>query len=617
MFKTDTHRGVTVAMRALPVGCRTRGVVVAMVSLALATAATAEPSHGIAMYGAPALPPDFVSLPHVNPDAPRGGQMSLGETGGFDSLNPFILQGRAPATLARLTVESLLGRNYDEPFTLYGLLAESVEVDSDRGWVEFTLRPGARFSDGSPVTVADVLWSFETLGTRGSPRYLGAWAKVARAEQTGPRSLRFTFNTADRELPLILGLRPVLQKAQWQDKPFDQSGLEAPVGSGPYVVDRFEPGRYIVFRKNPDWWGADLPINRGQHNFETIRIDYFADAGALFEAFKAGEVGIYRESSPARWQDSYDFARVSSGDVVKAEIPHGRPSGMTGFAMNTRRAPFDDWRVREALIQAFNFEFINATLNGGQEPRIASYFSNAPLAMRPGPASGAVRALLMPFADILPPGVLAGYALPQGDGSVANRKGLRAAMRLLAEAGWQVSEGVLRDGQGRPFRFEILLEQGGARVQAAADIYVQALRRLGIAARVTSVDPAQYVERTNAFDFDMTYMSRALSLSPGNEQWLYWGSAAADRPGSRNWAGVRSPAVDAMISALLTARDQEGFLAAARALDRVLTAGRYVIPLWFSDVSRLAHNKDLRYPAKIPLYGDWIGFLPEVWWHED
>jgi peptide/nickel transport system substrate-binding protein len=569
------------------------------------------------MYGAPALPPDFVSLPHVNPDAPKGGQIVFGETGGFDSLNPFIVKGRAPGALARLTVETLLGRSHDEPFTLYGLLAESVETDPARTWVEFTLREGARFSDGAPVTVEDVLWSFETLGTQGSPRYLGAWAKVARAEATGPRSVRFTFNTPDRELPLILGLRPILQKAQWRDRAFDESGLEAPIGSGPYVVERFEPGRFIVFRKNPGWWGADLPFNRGQHNFERIRYDYYSDAGALFEAFKAGEIGVYREGNPARWLDSYDFDRIASGEVVKSEIPHGRPSGMMGFAFNTRRAPFDDWRVRQALIEAFDFGFVNDTLNGGQEPRITSYFSNSPLAMRPGPAEGAVRDLLAPFADNLPPGALAGYAVSQGGGSVGNRRGLRAAAQLLEQAGWHVDEGVLRDPTGAPFRFEILLEQGGARLQAAADIYVQALRRLGVAARVNTVDSAQYVERTNAFDFDMTYMARALSLSPGTEQWLYWGSAAADQPGSRNWAGVKSDAVDAMINALLTARDEAGFLAAARALDRVLTAGRYVIPLWYSDVSRLAHNKELRYPPTIPLYGDWLGFLPEVWWREE
>ena len=607
---------MTGSRRALVQGGRVI-LVVAVTWLAQAMGAVAAPAHGIAMYGAPALPPDFVALPHVNPEAPKGGQITLGETGGFDSLNPFILRGRAPAALARLTVETLLARSFDEPFTLYGLLAESVEVDSARSWVEFTLRKGARFSDGSPVTVADVLWSFETLGTQGSPRYLGAWAKVGRTEQTGPRSVRFTFNTPDRELPLILGLRPILQKAQWQGKAFDQSGLEAPVGSGPYIVERFEPGRFITFRKTPDWWGADLPINRGQYNFERIRYDYYSDAGVLFEAFKAGEVGVYREGNPARWQDSYDFARLRSGDVVRSEIPHGRPSGIRGFAMNTRRAPFDDWRVREALLQAFNFAFINDTVNGGQEPRITSYFSNSPLAMRPGPAQGAVRNLLLPFADGLPPGTLVGYALPQGDGTAANRQGLRAATGLLEQAGWQVKDGILHNADGVPFRFEILLEQGGARVQAAADIFVQALRRLGVEARVTTVDPAQYVERTNAFDFDMTYMSRALSLSPGNEQWLYWGSAAAGQPGSRNWPGVRSAAVDAMITALLTARDQQGFLAATRALDRVLTAGRYVIPLWFSDVSRLAHNKKLRYPDKIPLYGDWLGFLPEVWWYEE
>ena len=595
---------------------RLRAALAAAVILA-APPAAAEPAHGIAMYGAPALPPDFVALPYANPDAPGGGRIVFGEAGGFDSLNPYILKGRAPWGVGLLTVETLMGRSYDEPFTLYGVLAESVETDAARSFVEFTLREGARFSDGSPVTVADVLWSFETLGTEGSPRYHTAWDKVATAEATGPRSVRFTFTTEDRELPLILGLRPILKKAQWEGKDFAESGLEAPIGSGPYVVEAFEPGRFITFAKNPEWWAADLPFYRGQHNFDEIRYDYFGDGGVVFEAFKAGEISTYREGNAARWLDSYDFPAVRSGEVVKSEIPHQRPSGLHGLVFNTRKPIFSDWRVREALIRAFNFEFVNATLNGGLEPRIASYFSNSPLGMRPGPAEGRVRALLEPFADSLPPGTLEGYALPVSDGTEANRAGIRAATRLLEEAGWRVHDGVLQDAAGEPFRFEVLLAQGAAETQALVSIYVEALRRLGIEAVVTTVDSAQYTERTNVYDFDMAHQVIGLSLSPGNEQWLYWGSAGVTAPGTRNWAGVDSPAADAMIEALLTATSQDGFLAAARALDRVLTAGRYAIPLWFQDVGRIAHVKELRYPDTIPLYGDWLGFQPEVWWYQD
>ena len=578
----------------------------------------AQATHGIAMYGAPALPPDFVSLPHVNPDAPKGGRIVFGESGGFDSLNPYILKGNAPAGVSALTVESLMGRSYDEPFALYGLLAESVETDEARSFVAFTLRDGARFSDGSPVTPEDVLWSFETLGTQGSPRYASAWAKIARAEKTGPRTVRFTFNTADRELPLILGLRPILKKAQWDGKDFTVSSLDPIIGSGPYVVGPFEPGRFISYVKNPDWWGADLPFNRGQHNFDEVRYDYFGDGGVVFEAFKAGDITSYREANPAAWAGNYAFPAVQSGEVVLSEIPHQRPSGIDGFVFNTRREIFADWRVREALIQAFNFEFINQTLTGGVQPRITSYFSNSTLGMTPGaPAEGREKALLAPFADSLLPGALEGYALPVSDGSEANRKGIREATRLLQEAGWTVTDGVLTNASGTPFAFDILLAQGEDDMLSIANIYVEALKRLGIAVTVTSVDSAQYKERTNAYDFDMTHYIRSLSLSPGNEQTLYWGAAGVTEPGTRNWMGMNSPAAEAMIQTLLTATDPEEFTAATRALDRVLTSGRYVVPIWYSDISRIAHAKQLRYPDRLPIYGDWLGFQPDVWWYQD
>ncbi len=573
--------------------------------------------HGIAMYGEPELPPDFDSLPHANPDAPQGGRMVFGESGGFDSLNPFILPGTAPWPQSSHTVESLMGRNYDEPFTLYGLLAESVETNDARDFVEFTLREEARFSDGSPVTIEDVKWSFETLGTDGHPRYHGAWENIDTMEQTGPRSVRFTFKHEDRELPLILGLRPILQKAQFEGRDFARSSLDPVIGSGPYVVADFEPGRHVVFEKNPDWWGADLPFNRGQHNLDELRYEYFADGNVIFEAFTAGNLDTYRESSPVRWDRSYDFPAVRDGDVVKSEIAHQRPSGITGFVFNTRRDRFADWRVREALLLAFNFEFINKIINDGAEPRITSYFSNSELGMRDGPVEGRVRELLEPFADDLKPGALDGYTLPATDGGAGNRANLRRAMSLLEEAGWRVEDGVLRDADGRAFRFEILLSQGERSTQAVANAYVEALRRLGIEARVNVIDSAQLRERTNNFDFDMTRYTRSLSLSPGNEQRQYWGSAAADQPGSRNWMGVESPAIDAMIDRMLTTDSHEEFVAATRALDRALTTGRYVIPFWYSEVSRVAHRSRLQYPERLPVYGDWIGFQPEVWWSEE
>lgn len=580
--------------------------------------AGAEPRHGIAMYGDPALPPDFVSLPHVNPDAPKGGRIVQGEVGSFDSLNPHILKGRVPWQLRFLAYESLLGRSYDEPFTLYGLLAESVETDDARTWVEFTLREEARFSDGSPVTVEDVLWSYETLGTVGHPRYHATWDKVASADVVGPRTVRFTFTEADRELPLIMGLRPILKKAQWDGLDFAESGIDViPISSAPYVIDEFEAGRFVSLKRNPDYWGADIPFRRGTNNLDEIRMEFFGDGAVMFEAFKAGLLTTMRETNATKWAEQYDFPAVNAGDVVKSEIPHQRPSGIAGLVMNTRNPIFADWRVREAMITAFNFEFVNQVLNGGEAPRITSYFSNSVLGMRDGPAEGLVRELLEPHAQDLPPGVLEGYSLHASDGSERNRAGIRRATALFEEAGWTVTDGVLSNADGDPFTFEIVLNQGSSETQRIVDIYVSALSRLGIEPTVSTVDSAQYKERTNAFDFDMAYYIRGLSLSPGNEQLLYWGSEAADTEGSRNWMGMKSPPAEAMIERMLNSESQDEYIAATRALDRILTTGRYVVPFWHNPVARLAHVKELKYPSRLPIYGDWIGFQPDVWWYEE
>ena len=570
------------------------------------------------MYGEPALSEDYTALPYVNQDAPKGGRIIFGAAGTYDSFNPWIVKGRAPWSLRSQVFESLMGRNWNEPFSLYGLIAESIETDDERGWVEFTIREEARFSDGSPVTIENVMWSFETLGTKGHPRYKIAWGKIKDMTQTGERSVRFTFNTADRELPLILGLRPVLQKAQWDGKDFDESSLDIPVGSGPYVVSDFEIGRYFLLRRNPDYWGKDLGFNRGRHNFDEMRFEYFGDSGIVFEAFKAGEFTTFREWNAAKWESAYDFPALKRGEIVKSIIPHQRPSGVKGFVMNTRREIFQDWRVREALIHVFNFEFINHILNDGIPPRITSYFSNSPLGMRPGPAQGRVRELLEAYSGDLLPGALDGYILPVSDGKTANRKNVRAALDLFRQAGWAIADdGKLKNSQGDAFRFEILLVRGSSDTIAVANIYTAALERLGIEVDVVVIDSAQYKERTTTYDFDMTWYSRAMSLSPGNEQRLYWGGAGVDTPGSRNWMGVDSPAIDAMIDTMLMARDKDEFVAAVRALDRILISGRYVVPTWYYDHSRIAHRKELKFPEQLSIYGDWLGFLPDVWWYEE
>lgn len=591
-------------------------LIAAISSSIWAISAIAEPKYGISMYGEPALGADFGNLPYANPNAAQGGRIVFGESGGFDSLNPYILKGSAPWGVRAHVVESLMGRNWDEPFTLYGLLAETIETGPNREWVEFTLREEAAFSDGSPLTIEDVMWSFETMGTKGHPRYSSSWKKIETMERTGPRSVRFTFNVVDLELPLILGLRPVLKKADWDDRNFEDSSVDKLTATGPYTIGDFEPGRFISFKRNPDYWGNDLAFNKGRHNVDEIRYDFFGDGDVVFEAFKAGEISTQREWNAGKWDVNYNFAAVQDGEIIKSEIPHQRPSGIKGFVMNTRRDQFKDWRVRDAMINAFNFEFINQTLNGGTQPRITSYFSNSVLGMEEGPATGRVLEFLEPYKSELLPGALEGYTLPMSDGSDRNRSNLRAATDQLAAAGWSIQDGRLKNADGKNFEFEIMLKSGSSENEAIINIYTDALKRLGIVPTVSLVDSSQYKERTSNYDFDMTYYRRGLSLSPGNEQNLYWGSAGVTEPGTRNYMGMSSPAAEAMIDKLLNAESQDDFRAAAQSLDRVLTSGRYVIPIWHSTISRLAHKSELKFPSTLPMYGDWIGFLPDVWWIE-
>ena len=599
-----------------------RGVYAASILTAAAilidSTAHAESAHGIAMYGEPALPHDFVSLPYANPDAPKGGAIVLGNTGGFDSLNPYIAKGTVPWQLRFFTHESLMGRTQEEPFALYGLIAESINTNEDRTWVEFTLHSEATFSDDSPITVEDVIWSFETLGTEGHPRYRGLWSKISSVEQTGPSSVRFTFGEENRELALLVGMRPILQKSQWEGKEFaDAKIADIPMGSGPYVITKYDAGRSVQLTRNENYWGADLPLRSGTNNFGQITLDFYGDSTAQDEAFKAGQVSAQREFNAERWNSRYDFPRAVAGNVVKTEIPHKKPSGMTGFVMNSRRAPFDDWRVREALIQAFNFEFINGALTGGAQPRITSYFSNSLLAMQEGQAQGRTAELLAPFAADMPPGLMEGYVLPVSNGSERNRQGLRNAIALLKEAGWEPVDGMMQNADGESLSLTILLAQGKSEHKAIADLYLGALKRLGVAAEVETVDNAQYVERTGKFDFDVTYYRRSLSLSPGNEQQFYWGSPSASMEGSRNLMGAQSSAVDTMVDAMLKAGSQGDFVAAVRGLDRALMTGRYVIPFWQFTTGRIAHVKEMKYPENLPIYGDGPYYMPEVWWWED
>ncbi|GAA3875612.1 extracellular solute-binding protein [Celeribacter arenosi] len=580
--------------------------------------AFAEPKHGISMYGEPDLGPDFTALPYARADAPKGGSIITGEGGGFDSLNPFILKGSAPWQLRFFYAESLMGRAYSEPFTLYCLLCETVETGPNREWVEFTLRPEAAFSDGTPVTVEDVMWSFETLGTEGHGRYASLWGKFASMEKTGDNSVRFTFNEENAELALLVAIRPILKKGYWDDKDFTESGMDKiPVVSGPYVISDAEAGSYIELTRNPDYWGKDVPFMQGQANFDTIRFEYFGDASLVIEAFKAGELNAHREFNLQTWEDQYDFPSVQSGDVVKSVIPHQRPTGMTGFGMNTRLPQLADWRVRQALIEAFNFEYINEVQTGSKQTRITSWYSNSPLGMDEGPAEGRVAEFLAEYADDLPPGAMEGYSFPVTSGREIDRTTTRRALALFEEAGYTVENGMLVDANKAPFTFDILLKSGDNENISIINTYVSALNQLGIQPTVSVVDPAQYTERVDTFDFGMTPIRYGLSLSPGNEQYALFGSDAADAPGSRNQMGIKSAAVDGLIGKMLSAQSQDDFYAATRALDRVLTAGRYAIPIYSWNVSLNAHAKEMKIPEPLPIYGDWIMWREMTWYWEE
>ncbi|MEO1491467.1 MAG: extracellular solute-binding protein [Pseudomonadota bacterium] len=567
------------------------------------------------MYGAPALPPAFTHLPYVNPEAPKGGTVIFGETGGFDSLNPYILKGRAPWPMRVHVVESLMARSFDEPFTLYGLLAESVEVPEDRSWVAFTLREAARFSDGTPVTTEDVIWSFETLGTVGHPRYRNAWSGIAAIRATGPRTVRIDLAEPNRELPLILGLRPILKKAQFETVDFASAGNVEVIGSGAYVIDSYEPGRFITFRKNPDWWGRDLSINRGLNNFETIRYEYFRNQDALWESVRTGAISIFADYDVVRWAEQYDFPAMTDGEMQRAEIAYSRPSGMEGFVFNTRREIFADRTVREALALTFDWEWINARVFRDQYARITSYFAGSPLAAAAVAGEGE-RAVLAPYAASLPEGTLdALWSPPVSDGSGRNRRNLRSAGRMLDTAGWTVVDGIRVNAAGEPFTFEILVNSD--RDQTLASLWRETLERLGIEMTVRQVDQAQYQERRSDYDYDMIVNRWAMSLSPGTEQRLYFGAAGRETPGTRNYMGVADPAVDAMIAAMLAAREPEEFTSAVRALDRVLTAGIYVIPFGVAPADRVVWKQGFARPDVDNLYGWWGWWAgPAVWWKE-
>ncbi len=580
-------------------------VVVALVgsSVGAGTAEEVRPVHGVAMHGSPALPPDFAHLPYADPNAPKGGRLTLAAIGTFDNLNPFILKGNDAAG-SGLPFESLTVQNLDEAFSEYGLLAETIEMPADRSWVAFTLRPEARWHDGRPVTVRDVAFSLETLKSKGEPFYRAYYANVVRAEAAGERRVKFVFDgTLNRELPLIVGQMPILPEHYWNGRDFEKTTLEPPLGSGAYRVKAVDPGRSITYERVADYWGADVPVMRGRYNYDEVRYVYFRDPNVALEALKAGEFDLRIENSSRFWATGYTGPAVERGLIRKEAIPREGGAGMQGFVYNLRRPIFKNRALREALNYAFDFEWTRKNLFYDNYFRSESYFPNSELGAR-GPISEAERALLEPFRDRLPAEVFEKvYEAPKTDGSGNIRDNLRKAFEILKAGGYEVRQSKLVElASGRPVAFEILLDQGGL-FERIVGPFVKNLERLGVEARIRTVDDAQYQRRLEEFDFDMVVAVFPQSLSPGNEQRNFWSSAAARQTGSRNLIGLQDPVVDALIDKIIQAPDRDALIAACRALDRVLIWGHYVIPHWHNRETWIAAWDKFSRAAMGPRYG--------------
>lgn len=580
-------------------------------------AAPAGPQYAIAMHGRPALPEDFTHLPYANPEAPKGGRLVVGFQGTFDSLNPFNLKAGSTAQGLNTNVfQTLMARSQDEPFTVYGQIARTIETDADRSYAIFRLDPRARFSDGTPITSADVLFSFELLREKGRPQQRAAYALIKHVETPDAETIRFDFpGINDREMPLTLALMPVLPHHRVNPETFDNASLAIPIGSGPYRVVEVDPGQRLILRRNKDYWAKDLPVDRGLFNFDEIEIDYYRDANALFEAFRAGLLDFRTETSPLLWTTSYDFPSLRDHRAWRASLPIGGPKGMEGFVFNLRRPMFDDTRVREALGMMFDFEWINANLFSGLYTRTKSFFDDSELASTGRPASAAERALLAPFPAAVRTDFLEGrWAPPQTDGTGHDRIWPKRALGLLAAAGYELNgEQLVKNGV--PLRFEIMVQTLAQ--QRLALTYAASLARIGIDAHVRAVDEVQYQRRRQTFDFDMMIGTWLASASPGNEQRGRWSSVSADQPGSYNLAGVKSPAADAMIAALLAARTQEDFVTAVRAYDRVLLSGFYIVPLFHASQQWIAASAGLGRPDAIPAYGPPTGGATlDTWWRK-
>jgi peptide/nickel transport system substrate-binding protein len=568
-------------------------------------------AHAIAMHGAPKYPDGFSHFSYADPNAPKGGRVVLGQTGSFDTLNPLIIRGEAVVGIREWVYETLMARGFDEPFTMYGLIAKSVEVPDDRSSVTFHIDPRARFSDGQPITADDVIFSMETLRERGRPNHRNSYKKVVRTERMSDLAVRFVFDDrGDREMPLIMASMPVLPKHLLTPETFERTTLVPIVGSGPYTIASVDPGRSITYKRNPNYWGRDLPVNRGRFNFDEIRYEYFRDMSVQFEAFKSGVLSIRSEDDPKLWSSGYDIPAKRDGRMLLREVETGLPAGMSALAFNIRRPVFQDPRVRRGLLLLFNFEWVNKTLYHGLYKRTESFFERSYLSSAGKPADARERELLAPFPDTVLPDVMEGhYRMPVSDGTGHNRENAREAFRLFSEAGYVIENGrLIHKATRRPLSFEILA--GSTVQQRLMASFVSDLAKLGIAARLRVVDSAQYQSRLKDYDYDMIQTAWPSSLSPGNEQVFRWDSRTADTPGSFNFVGVKNPAVDAMIKRLLEAKDDQDFTSAVRALDRVLLSGTYVIPLFHASRQWVAHWKQVKGPERFPLWG----YSLDTWW---
>ncbi len=585
---------------------------------ALCNAAAAQPLYGIAMHGDPALPADFKHFPYVNPDVKKGGRISYGVVGTFDNLNPFILKsmrttarGMWDPEFGNLVYEPLMQRSRDEPFTLYGLLAQTVEWDDSRSYIQFNLNPDAKWSDGQPVTPDDVIFTFQILRDKGRIPFSSWLDTIASMEKVGEHGVLIRFNEkANRETPLIIASSlPILPKHATDPDNFDRTTLSIPIGSGPYRVKSVDPGQRIVFERNPDYWGKDIPAKVGVDNYDQVVVNYFLQDTTVFESFKKGDLDIYQDGSPAHWQQAYNFPAVGSGAVVKETFTPKLPSGMLGFVFNTRRPIFADRNVRKGLTLAFDFEWFNRNLASSAYTRTESYWQNSDLSSFGVPADANELAMLGPIKDRIDADVLDGtYKLPVSDGSGRDRKILRKAVNFLKQGGYTIKGERMVDSAGHQLSFEIMTQN--ADQERIAIAYRRSLALLGVAVTIRTVDDSQYQLRTTNYDYDMIVKSYPSSLSPGIEQVGRWSSAAAKTPGSLNFAGVADSDVDTLMDHFLTAHSAEDFRDAVRSFDRILISGYYVVPLYHIAQQWVARRSHIAHPDILPLYG----YQLPVWW---